>query len=628
MTQKGYADGATTKYYYDNCNNLAKTVDSRSGITTVYYYDLIGRLVGYHETSTTLDHRVTYSYDEQDRPKAMKETIDGHTKNYTYTYNKEDKLASMTVDGITLNYTYDALGRLATQTKVYNSTTVKTNNISYTGSGTATSGQISSYNGWEYTYNNKGYIASVTPDANTTNYTYNSAGFLIREDNQKLGKSFRWRYNNAGNITAKETYTYTTGTLGTPLETVTYTYGDTNWGDLLTAYNGQALTYNDMGSLKSDGTWNYYWKRGRELGSMVSGNTTWTYSYNGEGIRIGRTDGTNTYTYIYNGDKLTRVQYNSKLVRYNYDESGNPISLRYNNVLYFIDTNLQGDVVGIRQTSDNARVVNYVYDAYGKVCSITGTLKDTLGVHNVLRYRGYVYDNETGLYYLQSRYYNPEWGRFISADVFAATGQGFAGNNMFVYCGNNPVNHADPTGMLWKGIGDFFSKAWNGFKTLVKNTFGAGCSTTATIAEIEVPIIPDPAPITVKTGSTTTQTISQYGDSSKPISVYANGDVQDPIKSSSAGMYINIEDFNLDLCVALDDISVSGSLADGNITNSFGIKLNMSELKFGFEGATAIQWGNTTETTYTNVSLNGWAVVAAYFLITTGQPAQSPLFAH
>ena len=149
-----------------------------------------------------------------------------------------------------------------------------------------------------------------------------------------------------------------------------------------------------MGSLKSDGTWNYYWKRGRELGSMVSDDTTWTYSYNGDGIRIGRTDGTNTYTYIYDGSRLTRVQYNGKLVRYNYDESGRPISLRYNNVLYFIDTNLQGDVVGIRQTSDNARVVNYVYDAYGKICSITGSMKDTLGVHNVLRYRGYVYDQQ------------------------------------------------------------------------------------------------------------------------------------------------------------------------------------------------------------------------------------------
>ncbi|MBQ6832367.1 MAG: DNRLRE domain-containing protein [Oscillospiraceae bacterium] len=730
LTQKSYADGSTTKYYYDNCNQIAKMVDSRSGITTVYYYDLIGRLVGYHETSTTLDHRVTYSYDEQDRPKAMKETVNGYTKTYTYTYNKEDKLASMTVDGITLNYTYDAFGRLSKQTKVYDGKTVKTNNIQYTGTDTTTSNQISTFNSWEYTYDSKGYIKTVKPDTNETTYTYNSAGYLIREDNQKLGKSFRWYYNSAGNIIAKNTYEYTTGELGTAIDTLSYTYGSNDgWGDLLTEIDGMTATYDNVGNLVNLGNIETFtWKRGRELaahavavelaiitqpkdckgvsganasfsvkasgkdltyqwqykepngstwidsvaethntsaisgfyitsgrsgrlyrcvitdgdgnqlisntaelimvpiaitnqpnnfygpegsavsfsltaagenlsylwqvstddgatwstsgaavnnastltgfnatearngrmyrcivsddqGNQVISNTatlnmtsfaisrnpsnawgilgdevsfsvraygqnltyqwqyssnggtswsnspaegnktntlsgltinsarlgmqyrckvsngtqelysnvvqiklktkTWRNSYNADGIRIGRTDGTNTYTYIYDGSRLTRVQYNGKLVRYNYDESGRPISLRYNNVLYFVDTNLQGDVVGIRETEDNERVVNYVYDAYGKICSITGSLKDSLGVHNVLRYRGYVYDQETGLYYLQSRYYNPEWGRFISADGFVATGQGFAGNNMFVYCGNNPVNYVDYTGTCY-----------------------------------------------------------------------------------------------------------------------------------------------------------------------------------
>ena len=58
----------------------------------------------------------------------------------------------------------------------------------------------------------------------------------------------------------------------------------------------------------------------------------------------------------------------------------------------------------------------------------------------------YVYDTETGLYYLQSRYYDPKVGRFINADAFASTGQGVLGNNMFAYCGNNPVNYSDPSG--------------------------------------------------------------------------------------------------------------------------------------------------------------------------------------
>ena len=67
---------------------------------------------------------------------------------------------------------------------------------------------------------------------------------------------------------------------------------------------------------------------------------------------------------------------------------------------------------------------------------------------NPIRYRGYYYDSETGLYYLQSRYYNPEMGRFICADAFAATGQGFVGNNMFAYCENNGATYYDPSGTL------------------------------------------------------------------------------------------------------------------------------------------------------------------------------------
>ena len=100
-------------------------------------------------------------------------------------------------------------------------------------------------------------------------------------------------------------------------------------------------------------------------------------------------------------------------------------------------------MVGIAD-STGALVVRYSYDAWGKLLSITGSMASTLGVQNPLRYRGYVYDQETGLYYLQSRYYNPEIGRFINADALVATGQGLLGNNMFAYCLNNPVSLKDP----------------------------------------------------------------------------------------------------------------------------------------------------------------------------------------
>ena len=97
-------------------------------------------------------------------------------------------------------------------------------------------------------------------------------------------------------------------------------------------------------------------------------------------------------------------------------------------------------------------VVEYTYDTWGKLLSTTGSLAATFGAEQPFRYRGYVYDEETGFYYLQSRYYNPEVGRFISADVYLSTGQGVLGHNSCAYCLNNPVNFVDPTGELFISI--------------------------------------------------------------------------------------------------------------------------------------------------------------------------------
>jgi len=134
-----------------------------------------------------------------------------------------------------------------------------------------------------------------------------------------------------------------------------------------------------------------------------------------------------------------------KEMYFNYDAAGVPVSIVYNGTSYYYVTNLQGDVVGIVNQSGN-QLVAYTYDAWGNVLTTTGSSANTLGKYNPLRYRGYVYDTETKLYYLQSRYYNPEWGRFINADAFAATGQGILGNNMFAYCNNNPVSYSDNAG--------------------------------------------------------------------------------------------------------------------------------------------------------------------------------------
>ena len=127
------------------------------------------------------------------------------------------------------------------------------------------------------------------------------------------------------------------------------------------------------------------------------------------------------------------------------------MTISENGTVYYYVTNLQGDVMAILNSS-GTEVVRYSYNAWGKKRNISGTMESTVGTYNPLRYRGYVYDQETDLYYLQSRYYNPAIGRFINADAFASTGDGVMGNNMFVYCGNNPVNRVDKTGERYEVI--------------------------------------------------------------------------------------------------------------------------------------------------------------------------------
>ena len=132
-----------------------------------------------------------------------------------------------------------------------------------------------------------------------------------------------------------------------------------------------------------------------------------------------------------------------------YDGSGRPFALNYSTVggnrftTYYYVLNLQGDVVKLID-QDGAEAASYEYDAWGGVLSVDG---DMAGI-NPLRYRGYYYDSETGFYYLQSRYYDPTNHRFINADSYASTGQGFVGTNMFAYCNNLPIILSDSTGAI------------------------------------------------------------------------------------------------------------------------------------------------------------------------------------
>ena len=158
-----------------------------------------------------------------------------------------------------------------------------------------------------------------------------------------------------------------------------------------------------------------------------------------------------THEYLTLNGKVARetIKTNNSLTAvldFIYDESGKPFALKYSTDgatfdTYYYVLNLQGDVVKLIQANGHV-VAHYTYDAWGKILDSGGNLAEV----NPLRYRGYYYDNETGFYYLQSRYYDPANRRFISADVYASTGQGFVGTNMFAYCNNKPIINSDPSG--------------------------------------------------------------------------------------------------------------------------------------------------------------------------------------
>ena len=179
------------------------------------------------------------------------------------------------------------------------------------------------------------------------------------------------------------------------------------------------------------------------------------YTYDGLNRRTASTasaDG-KTYrnTYTYTGDLLTRISHNTTAddacdVNYHfaYDAQNRPAIVAYNGTKYAYIYNLQGDVLGLID-SNGTEVVKYTYDAWSKVLSATGSLASSLGIVQPFRYRGYVFDVETGFYYVSSRYYDPEIGRFINADdidYLGADGSPLS-YNLFAYCMNNPVNRFD-----------------------------------------------------------------------------------------------------------------------------------------------------------------------------------------
>ena len=292
-------------------------------------------------------------------------------------------------------------------------------------------------------------------------YTYDELGQLIREDNKDANKSYTYTYDSRGNILEKKTYAFTLGTLGTAQKTDSYGYATDSWKDRLTSYNGQTITYDAIGNpltYNNGSAYTFTWE-GRQMQTATKGNTTWTYTYNADGLRTGKTNGTTTYTYTWNENRqLSSMVYGTSSAWFYYDHEGKPLYMEYADGndecsgTYRYILNLQGDVVGLYDLTRDCMAMTYTYDAWGRELSWSTLNSGYAGLlyGNPLTYRGYIYDRETGFYYLQSRYYDPAIGRFLNADDVVFLGMSKTIDwNLYVYCCSNPVNCANSTGKLW-----------------------------------------------------------------------------------------------------------------------------------------------------------------------------------
>ena len=480
LTKTAFANGDYFEYTYDDYGNIflitgetdkiaemiynkqglvTKAVDYSSGETSYYYYTFDGSLESEYRTSSdgSLTH---YIITDSNGNTVEKTSVNGQTKTITTGTDKDGK-SFVSNDGVTNETSTDDFGR-TTQVRTVRSDGTLVFNTDYEYAGgkaeNSTANLVSKYSqsygsdsvlSYDYSYDNNGNITEIKQNGKLINkYTYDSLNEL-KEEYDYVNKFYiNYSYDGAGNLQNKyeqvldPNYGYPTGTQ----HGNTYEYTDTSWEDKLTKINGNNITYDANGNPLSyrDGM-SFEWENGRILKKINTSDSSIQMSYDSNGMRTQKTVGGVKTNYYYDSDKnlIALVKGNDTLLFY-YDSDGSATSFSYNGTMYFYVKNLQGDVIRIIDLA-GTEVASYVYDAWGNIKDTNG--EPTIREINPIRYRGYVYDTETGLYYLQSRYYDPFAGRFLNADAYCDTMSGSPlSTNMFAYCENDSINYADYDG--------------------------------------------------------------------------------------------------------------------------------------------------------------------------------------
>ena len=483
-------DGTSKTSYswgYNAAGGIVYHRDAENNLKYLYDYDSLGRLIRQEiQTNDTFSHvgSTEVTYDIRNNVTKVASEFDGYTAVDEYLYSKnsgaadagnsaKDNLISRyriaQTNKRVVDYSYDDLNRLTqkkltTDTPIYTNYTYKASNLG----GKYTTTQIETEKldktTYKYYYDSVGNITGIDKNSGAyRSYTYDNKSQLLSEtittkdtNNNTITTTTNFTYDAIGNISKKVENDGTTTT------TINYRYdknGKTGWNNLLTGVdfsgNGsyetaETISYDNIGNPTTYLGASLSWY-GRQLKSYTKGSTSVSYTYDSDGIRG---------TKIYNGTKST-YHYVSGKLRYEtrgnlkfcyfYDASGNLSAIRYypanstDGYMYYPLTNSRGDVVSIYNSSGTP-VVTYEYDAWGNCTIVSDTSGRNIGELNPIRYRGYYYDSETGLYYLQSRYYDPEIGRFLNSDSISDQSAGILGYNSYIYASNNPINFSDPTG--------------------------------------------------------------------------------------------------------------------------------------------------------------------------------------
>lgn len=291
-----------------------------------------------------------------------------------------------------------------------------------------------------YIYDENNNLVSVVSGEEETVYGYDERNQLTSEADQTEERLYS--YDKFGNLVSKTVS-------GNTEDYQEFFYDPDN---RLTYRNGEPIEYDNYGNPLNYKDFMLSWERGAKLSTLFQWGKNISYSYDDQGFRTRKTINNDVHSY-FNDEKGNTIfeSSNDEMLFFLYGKQNDLLGFTWETTQfkknYFYTKNALGDITGILDADGN-QVVKYRYDAYGNILEISGEEADTAGRANPYRYRGYRYDEETGFYYLNSRYYDPEIGRFISPDdIYALNRQPIAANyNLYSYCADNPIKYIDRTG--------------------------------------------------------------------------------------------------------------------------------------------------------------------------------------